>query len=202
MEVDATLNQYLEAGLIQHLTSSYSRPLGIIPKKFGGVRITVNYKKLNMISSLSQLSIPIVDQVLDSLGKGQVFSLFDLVSSFHQITAHEDIVPLTAFYTPTGLHEWLFVPQGTSASPEWFLKVINEVVKGLEQVVAYLDDVIVFKSDLTAHVKTMRALFERLRKHDLKFSPPKARLGATDADFWATPFRPLVCVRMRTFFPS
>ena len=45
-EVDATLNQYLAAGLIQHSTSPYSSPLVAIPKKSGGVRITVNYKKL------------------------------------------------------------------------------------------------------------------------------------------------------------
>ena len=29
----------------------------------------------------------------------------------------------------------------------------------------------------------MRAVFERLRKHNLKLSPSKAHLGATDADF-------------------
>ena len=74
------------------------------------------------------------------------------------------------------------MPQGSSASPGWFVKVINEVIKGLEQVEAYLDDVIVFHSDPTAHVKTMRTLFERLRKHILKFSPSKARLEATDAE--------------------
>ena len=44
--------------------------------------ITVNYEKLNKISSLSQLPIPLLNQVLDSLGKGLVFSLFGLVSSF------------------------------------------------------------------------------------------------------------------------
>ena len=65
---------------------------------------------------------------------------------------------------------------------------------------AYLDDGIVFDSDPTADVETMRALFERLRKRNLKFSSSKARLGATDAIFWATPFRPLVCVRTRTKF--
>ena len=74
------------------------------------------------------------------------------------------------------------MPQGSSASPRWFVKVINEVIKGLEQEAAYLDDVIVFDSDQTAHVKTTRALFERLRKHNLTFSPSKARLGATDTD--------------------
>ena len=37
-EVDATLNQYLAARLIQHSTSPYSSPLVVIPKKSGGVR--------------------------------------------------------------------------------------------------------------------------------------------------------------------
>ena len=123
-----------------------------------------------------------MDQILDSLGKGRVFSLFDWVSLFHQITVRRDPVPLTAFCTPTGLYEWLGLPQGSSASPGWFAKVINEVITGLAQVAAYLDDVIVFDSDPTAHVKTIRALFERLRKHSLKLSPSKSRLGATDAN--------------------
>ena len=182
-EVDATLNQYLAAGLIQHSTSPYSSPLVVIPKKHGGVRITVNYKKLNQISKLSQLPIPRVDQVLGFLGSGWVFFLFDLVSSFHQIAAHKDTVPLTAFCTPTGLYEWLVMPQGSSASPGWFVKAINEVIKDLNQVAAYLDDVIVFSSDPVEHVRTISSLFERLRKHNLKLSLSKTRLGATDATF-------------------
>ena len=75
------------------------------------------------------------------------------------------------------------MPRGSSTSPGWFVKVINQVITGLEQVAAYLDDVVAFDSDPTAHVKTMRALFERLRKHNLKFSRSQAHLGATDADF-------------------
>ena len=182
-EVDATLNQYLAAGFIQHSTSPYSSPLVVIPKKSGGVRITVNYKKLIQISKLRQLPIPRVDKVLDSLGSGRVFSLFDLVSSFHQITAHKDTVPFSSFCTPTGPYTWLLMPQGSSASPGWFVKVTNEVIKGLKQVAAYLDDVIVFDSDPVAHVQTIRSLFERLLKHSLKLSPSKARLGATDANY-------------------
>ena len=53
----------------------------------------------------------------------------------------------------------------------------------MELVTAYFDGVIVFDSDPTAHVKTMRALFERLRKHNIKPSPSKARQGGTEADF-------------------
>ena len=148
----------------------------VIPKKSGGVRITVNYKKLNQISKLSQLPIPRVDQVLDSLDSGRMFSLFDLVSSFIQIKAHKDTVPLTAFCTPTGLYEWLVMPQSSSASPGRFVKAINEVFKDLKQVAAYLDDVIAFDSDPIAHVQTIRSLFERLRKHNLSFPPQRLEL--------------------------
>ena len=41
-EVDATLNHYLASGLIQHSISLYLSPLVVIPKKSGGVKITVN----------------------------------------------------------------------------------------------------------------------------------------------------------------
>ena len=74
------------------------------------------------------------------------------------------------------------MPQCSGASPGWFVKGFNEVIKGLEQVAAYLDDVIVFDSDPTAHVKTMCTLFERLRKHKLNFSPSRAPLRATTAE--------------------
>ena len=65
----------------------------VIPTKSRGVRRIVNYKELNQRSS-SQLPIPRVDQILDSLGKERVFSLFDLIFLFHQITAHMYILSL------------------------------------------------------------------------------------------------------------
>ena len=80
--------------------------------------------------------------------------------------------------------------QGSSASPRWFIKVVNKVIKDLQQVAAYLDDVIVFDYDPVAHVQTIFSRFERLRKHNLKHSPSKARLGATDANFLAHSISP------------
>ena len=58
------------------------------------------------------------------------------------------------------------------------------------QVAAYLDDVIVFDSDPTAYVKTIRALFEPLRKRNLKLSPKKAHLDTMDVNFPGYSFSP------------
>ena len=123
----------------------------VIPKKSGGVWITVNYTELSQVSSLSQLPIPSVNQFVDSLGKG--LSLFGLVSSFlHSNNANEDTVPLAVFCTPTGLYELLVMSQGSSASPVWFVKLIAKVITRLTQASAYLDNVMFFYSDPTAHV--------------------------------------------------
>ena len=73
--MDTTFNQCLAAGLIQHSTSPYSSPLVVVPTQSGGVRITVNYGKLNDTIRLSQLCILSVIQILDSLREGHAFSL-------------------------------------------------------------------------------------------------------------------------------
>ena len=138
-----TLPRQPSLGLIQHSTSPYSSPMVAIPKKDGGVRITINYKKLNAISSLGQLRIPREHEVLDPLGKASIFFPFR-PGLPPDITIDKDTIPLTALCTPNGLFEWLVMPQGSSAFPGWFVKVINEVVKGLERVAAYLDGIIVF----------------------------------------------------------
>ena len=73
------------------------------------------------------------------------------------------------------------MPQGSIASPGWFVKAINEVTKDLERVAAYLDDIIAFDPNPFARTAKILARFERLRKHHLKLSPAKAKIGATTA---------------------
>ena len=121
------------AGLIQHSTSPYSSPLGTIPKTSGGVRITVNDKKLNQISNPSQLSHPSrgsgpgfvgqrscafslrlgVFNPSDHRTQGHGFT--DVFSSFPPACASGSSCPRAAMHRPVGLS-----------------KVINEVTKSLE----------------------------------------------------------------------
>ena len=79
-QADAILDSYLAAGLIQHSASPWSSPLVCVPKKSGGIRITVNYQKLNKATEIPQIAIFHVDEVFDTLRGGSVFSVFDLFS--------------------------------------------------------------------------------------------------------------------------
>lgn len=43
--IDATIERYLAAGLNYHSTSTYRSSIIVIPKKDGGLRITVDYRR-------------------------------------------------------------------------------------------------------------------------------------------------------------
>ena len=182
-QVDAILDSYLAAGLIQHSTSPWSSPLVCVSKKSGGIRITVNYQKLNKVTEIPQIAIPRVDEVLDTLGGGSVFSVFDLFSGLTQLTIHQETIPLTAFCTPNGLYEWLRMPQGAAGSPAWFVSVMRLVTDGVDNIRMYLDDAIGPDASPMAHMATLATFFARLRLHNLKLSPNISRIGAARVDF-------------------
>ena len=181
-QVDAILNSYLAAGLIQHSASPWSSPLVCVPKKSGGIRITVNYQKLNKVTKIPQIAIPRVDEVLDTLGGGSVFSVFDLFSGFSQLTIYPDTIPLTAFCTPNELYEWFRLPQGAAGAPACFVSVMRLVTAGLGNIRMYLDDGIGSDDCPLHHVAILATFFARLRLHKLKLSPDKSRDGAAHVD--------------------
>ena len=182
-QVDDILDSYLAAGLIQHSASPWSSPLVCVPKKSRGIRITVNYQKLNKGTDIPQIAIPRIDEVLDTLGGGSVFSVFDLFSGFTQLTIHPDTIPLTAFCTPNGLYEWLRMPQGAGGTPAWFVSVMRLVTADLDNIRMYLDDGIGSDDCPLYHVATLATLFAHLRLHRLKLSPDKSRIGTARVDF-------------------
>ena len=180
---DAILDSYLAADLIQHSTSPWSSPLVCVPKKSDDIRTTVNYQKLNRVTEIPQIAIPRVDEVLDTLGVGSVFSAFNLFSGFTQLTIHPDTIPLTAFCTPNGLYEWLRMPQGAADAPAWFVSAMRLVTTGLDNIRMYLDDTIGSDDCPLHHVATLATFFARLRLHKPKLSPDKSRIGAARVDF-------------------
>lgn len=123
-------------------------------------------------------------QNVDYLGRGRVFfSLRSGASISSDSLPQERGFPPRCFAPVLTFARHLLCSQGSNAYLGWLVKVVNDVAEDLDQVAADLDDAIGFDSDPSAHVQTMRAFFEQLRKNNLKLPPSKTQLHATDADF-------------------
>ena len=173
----------MAVGIIEHSTSQWASPLVIVRKKDGSIRITVDYKKLNAVSIVGKWPLPRIDEVLDVLGKGKIFSTFDVMSGFLQNAIDSDSVELPAFITPRGLYQHLRMPQGHSGEPSAFVRLMQIVIAGLQSVCMYLDDAIVFNRTSSLHVQSIREFLARLEEHNLKLAPAKAIIGATKVAF-------------------
>ena len=119
-KIQVILDEYLSAGLIRHSTSPWASPLVVVRKKNGNIRLTVNYQRLNAVIKIARLPLPRIDEIIDSLGGGKVFSNFDMQSGYHQLVMDPHSIELTAFCTPSGLHEWLVTPKVPQAPPGHF----------------------------------------------------------------------------------
>ena len=97
--------------------------------------------------------------------------------------------PLTAFCLPepvlgSSLWEWAVMPFGLKNAPPTFQRAMLAALDGCEQFcVVYLDDILVFSSDLESHVSYLRQVFERLSSHGYHARLGKCHLAQPEVEF-------------------
>ncbi|XP_043506100.1 uncharacterized protein LOC122526637 [Polistes fuscatus] len=144
--VTQQLDEWLDEGIIQPSTSEYSSPVVVVPKKDGTYRVCIDYRKLNAKVVRDRFPMPLIEDCLDALTQGVVFSTIDLKNGFFHVKIEEDSRKFTSFVTPDGQFEFLRTPFGLCSSPASFLRFIDEVFGDLVRkkiVLTYMDDLII-----------------------------------------------------------
>lgn len=179
-EVDRQLEEMKAQNIITESDSPYNFPLLVVPKKPGpdgkrGLRICVDFRRLNEVSLGQSYPIPNISDILDCLSNSRYFSTIDLASAFWQIKMEKSDAHKTAFSSGFSKYHFLRCPFGLANAPSTMARVMSNVlgsVKGL-RAFAYLDDVIVYSPDLKRHEDDLRTLFTAMRKFNLKIQPEK-----------------------------
>ncbi|GFT01762.1 retrovirus-related Pol polyprotein from transposon 297 [Trichonephila clavipes] len=149
-EVEKQIDEWLEQGIIRESCSDFSSPVVVCKKKDGTMRLCIDYRKLNKKIVKDRYPLPIIEEVLDKLGNGKIFTTLDLKNAFFHVDVDEASRKYTAFVTETGQYEFLKVPFGLSISSNYFQRYINYVFRELLRdgtLIIYLDDIIIPATD-------------------------------------------------------
>ena len=89
-----------------------------------------------------------------------------------------DDIHKTALSTPDGVYEFLWMPFGMVNSGATLTRAIRKLLRGMENVEHYVDDILVHTITWDCHVATLRELLKRLAKDKFTVKPSKTVIGA------------------------
>ena len=184
-EAKRQITQFLSRGWIRPSLSPYSAPVLFSRKKDGGLRMCIDYRKLNQATIRDRGPLPNVQELLDKLGGSKVFSKIDLASGYHQLRMREQDITKTAFTCGVGHYEWVVMPMGVCNGPSTFQRLMTRVLwehLGIFCLV-FLDDILVFSKTEEEHEQHLSKVLSLLQQHELKIKLSKCQFGVKQITF-------------------
>ena len=178
------------AGIIERSISPWASPVVIVPKKSAPGepprrRMCVDYRRINKLQPevtkadggkgcISLIPLPKIDELYANLKGYKVFSSLDLRSGYYHIGLTDSAKPKSAFVLSSlGKYQFNRVLFGLTQAPAYFQKLINDVLKGCNFTMGYLDDIIIYSRLEKEHLEHLEEIFIRLKAAGLKLKIEK-----------------------------
>ena len=173
------------AGIIERSISPWASPVVIVPKKSTSGepprrRMCMDYRRINKLQPevtkadggkgcISLIPLPKIDELYVKLKGYKVFSSLDLRSRYYHIGLTDSVKPKSAFVL-SSLGKYQF---GLTQAPAYFQKLINDVLRGCNFAMGYLDDIIIYSRSEKEHLEHLEEIFIRLKGAGLKLKLEK-----------------------------
>ncbi|KAL6483688.1 hypothetical protein MHYP_G00085600 [Metynnis hypsauchen] len=163
--VKAHIRQLLDSQVIWESCSPYASPIVLVKKKNCSLRMCVDYCQLNNKTRKDAFPLPHIEDTSDALSGAQWFTTMDLASEYNQIPFTEHDHPKAAFCIPFGLFEFKRMPFGLCNAPSTFQRLIERMFgeQNCQSLLLYLNDIIVFSSDIDQHVGCLELVLSQLQ---------------------------------------
>jgi hypothetical protein len=90
---------------------------------------------------------------------------------------------LQAYTSIQELYTFNFMPFGLCNAGATFQRVIEKVIKRVENATAYVDDLLSHSSNFELHLKHLSDLFERLKDTNIKVKTSKCKIACSELMF-------------------
>uniref|UniRef100_A0A388KQF5 Reverse transcriptase n=1 Tax=Chara braunii TaxID=69332 RepID=A0A388KQF5_CHABU len=184
-ELKRQLEELLRQGFIIPSNSPRGAPVLFARKADGTLRLCINYRGLNRYTVKNIYPMPHSDELFDRLAGNRFFTKIDLRSGYHQILVAAADQLKTAFRSQFGHYEFMVMPFGLTNAPATFQRAMSDIFKDiLEQyVLVYLDDIPVYSRTLEEHLRHLRDVLDRLRRHGFYAKLNKCRFAQHKVNF-------------------
>ncbi|GBP03951.1 Transposon Tf2-6 polyprotein [Eumeta japonica] len=152
------LDDYLEKGYIRPSESEFASPIVLVKKKTGELRMCVDYRTLNKMTLRDNYPIPLNRRLIGP-------------------TVGEEIL------YQTGLEEWVLSCLCREGIGERFVnRVFADMIRD-DELIVYLDDIMVATEDVKEHLRILAKVFRRLVDNRLELRLDKCEFMRTSVKY-------------------
>jgi len=145
-------------------------------KKDGKKRMVQDYQYLNSWTIKNNYPLPLISDLIDSIGKKKVFTKMDLQWGYNNVRIKERDEWKAAFSTPEESFESTVMFFGLTNSPATFQAMMNDLLRDLvveEKIAVFINDVMVVTETEEGHDKIVEEVLRRSEENDLFVKPEK-----------------------------
>ena len=181
-KVDVELNRLLKEKIIEPVNhSKMAAPIVPVLKSDNSLRLCGDYKvTANLMLKLDSYPIPRMRDLMYGLANMKVFTKLDLSQAYNQLSLEAESKVLTTVNTHRGLFQYNRMPFGISSAPGIFQRAMESLFQDMENVICYLDDLLLISKTKSDHERLLNQVFERLQNTGLKLKPEKCEIAVPE----------------------
>ena len=151
-------------------------PVFFVPKKDSKKRMVQDYRYLNSWTIKNNYPLPLILDLIDSIGKKKVFMKMDLQWGYNNVRIKEGDEWKAVFSMLEELFEPTVMFFGLTNLPAMFQVMINDLLRDLvveEKVAVFIDDVMIATETEEEYDEIVEKVLKSLEKNDLFVKPEK-----------------------------
>ncbi|XP_058457000.1 uncharacterized protein K02A2.6-like [Malaya genurostris] len=180
-KINEHLNELERVGIITPIkTSLWASPVIAVIKKDGSIRLVIDCKvSINKVMIPNTYPLPTAQDLFASLAGCKIFCSLDLTAAYTQMNLSEKSRKYCVINTIKGLYIYNRLPQGAASSAAIFQQFMDGLLKGLDFVFGYLDDVLIAGKNFKDCKQKLQLVLERLENANVKVNADKCKFFVT-----------------------
>lgn len=178
-DINIEIDRLLSLDVIESCEpGAWSSPVVVVRKSSGKVRLCLDARRLNEVTTKDAYPQPQINRILGRLAGTKVLSSIDFSDAFLQVPLDAASQPKTAFaISGRGYFKYKRMAFGLCNSGATLCRLVDRVIGcDLEPFVfVYLDDIIIATDDFETHFNILSKLAERISEAGLTISVSKSR---------------------------